>query len=266
MSKTMNINEELNEKLKEIINELEEVFSEEEDCSEIFENIPEELWRDRYCSLTIIEKIFENSEYLEGYYAPCELIPDYFWYDLDNARAAIRYIGYDSDKFNINEIFPNSFFSNKVMLKEIVEYNYDGLYYASDELRGDPSIILTALSNLEEKIELRNEECTDDWHISPLDAREELEKLLELVSDTLKSDKEFILEFLEHDYFIDEFDILYNWIDEKLWDDQDFVIDVLKIDTDAFEYISDSLISNEEFIKRVVEETDMDIEDIKNWL
>ena len=263
MSKTMNINEELNGKLKEIINELEEVFSEEGDCTEIFENIPEELWRDRYCSLSLIGTIFENASYFDGYYAPCEFIPDYFWDDFNNAIAAIRYIGDDSSKFNINEIFPNRFFSVKVLLKEIVEYNYDGLYYASKELKADSLIILAALYSLEEKIELRNEECSCNWNLLPFEAREELEELFKLVSDTLKSNKEFILEFLEHDYFIDEFDVLYKWIDKELWKDQDFVIEVLNIDINAVEYIDDSLISNEEFVEKVVEETDLDIEDIK---
>ncbi len=38
-------NEELRGKLQEVINELEESIFEENDCTRIFKNIPEELWR-----------------------------------------------------------------------------------------------------------------------------------------------------------------------------------------------------------------------------
>ena len=254
----------LKQKLSEILSEIEELIDEDEDIYDLLCNIPDELWEDRYCSLTLIETIFDNAGYISEYYAPCEFIPDSFWDDIEMAKAAIITIGVNSNKFNINEIFPRRCFHNKEILSKILYYNSDALYFASKDLQGDPSIVIRALYSLENKIEERHKECEYNWNLSLLDPRKCLVSLFDNVSEVLKSDKEFILEVLEHNCFEDAFDFIYSWIDENLWENEEFVIEVLKIDFNAIEFVANALTSNEAFLKKLATEIDYDIEDIKS--
>ena len=56
-----------------------------------------------------------------------------------------------------------------------------------------------------------------------------VENLRDRMIEEKVSDKDFVLELLQRDYFIDEFMIIYDWINNDLWNDKDFVLKVLNI-------------------------------------
>jgi hypothetical protein len=78
--------------------------------------------------------------------------------------------------------------------------------------------------------------------------------------DKFKSDKDFILELLGYEYFFDGFSQVYDWIDQNLWLDKEFVLKVLEMDTSAVMKVPDQLAADEEF--RVYVEENIDLEDI----
>ena len=59
--------------------------------------------------------------------------------------------------------------------------------------------------------------------------------------------------FLEYDYFCDAFCVVYDWVDQSLWSDKEFVIAALDNDCDVREYVSEELLSDEE-IEKIIEE------------
>jgi hypothetical protein len=76
---------------------------------------------------------------------------------------------------------------------------------------------------------------------------EHLERFLYNVPEKFKSSKDFILDILEYDYFCDAFHIVYNWIDQSLWSDKDFVMEVVEKDCEAIVKVSDEIAGDEEF-------------------
>lgn len=76
------------------------------------------------------------------------------------------------------------------------------------------------------------------------------------VSKSLNKDKDFILELLGHYYFSDEYDVIFRWIDKELWNDKDFVLDVIEICGASYIYlkkfISEHLL-NDQDIKIMIE-------------
>ena len=71
------------------------------------------------------------------------------------------------------------------------------------------------------------------------------------ISKSLKNDKEFILQLLSYNYFINEFDVIYDWIDEELWDDKEFVIAVAAFDEDILNRMSNKLKTDVEFLEEL---------------
>ena len=84
-----------------------------------------------------------------------------------------------------------------------------------------------------------------------IEPRTMLEGLINYFASSLKSDKEFIIGILTCDLqfneFYDEFDLVYDWIDPKLWSDKQFVMEIVENDCDALKYASEELMSDEEF-------------------
>ena len=52
-------------------------------------------------------------------------------------------------------------------------------------------------------------------------------------------------------YFINEFDVIYDWIDEELWDDKEFIIAVAAIDEDILNRMSNKLKTDVEFLEEL---------------
>ena len=81
---------------------------------------------------------------------------------------------------------------------------------------------------------------------------------LDHVPDQFKSNKDFVLNLLDFDYFLDAFGLVYDWIDQSLWADKEFVMKTLELDESAVLKVSDQLASDEEFRAYVDENFDLE--------
>ena len=251
------------EKIKPILETLEDLMEEDWEEAEIFlHNLEEIYWRDNFYSLAIIDKLSYYFREMDDY-SLGSFIPEIFWNDGNNALDAIELIA-ESNWFNIGSYVPSYLWEDEVTARYIVSMEYTGLRYVSDKLGNYKDIVFTALSNLEEKIEA----SYYNFPALPWDSHEHLEWFMEDVSKSLKNDKNFILELLEYDYFYDVFDIIYDWIDASLWNDGDFVIDVLRIDftQSTLNRMSEELKSNEDFLHVLADELLEDIDNIKELI
>ncbi len=106
--------------------------------------------------------------------------------------------------------------------------------------------------------------------------RDYLETFFDHIPDKFRSDDEFVMDFLYHDYFAEEFDMLYDWMDKKLWHDKDIVLKALEVTPSAVIYIPQELSTDEEIRTYIEENIDFEwdlngIPDekipqwIKNW-
>ena len=250
------------EKIKPILETLEELMDEDwGEAQEFLHSLDEIYWRDNYYSLAIINKLRYYFGEMDDY--DLDLIPELFWEDRQNALEAFDIIN-ESNNFNIGAYVPSYLWEDEHAALYIVHKEYSGLGYVSDKLSNYKQIVFYALSNLEEQID----ESYYNYPCEPWDKRQHLEWFMNGVSKKLKKDKDFILELLEYDYFSDEFDIIYDWIDESLWDDGDFVIDVLRIDftISSLNRMSEELKSNDDFLQVLADELLEDIDDIKEQI
>lgn len=206
------------EKLLETIDELDW-----DDLVETLSNLDEVYWKDNYYSITLIKKVLDLWYYELDDYGLC-FIPEYFWENRDNAIDAIEYIA-SLDNFNLYSYVPSYIWEDEHDALYVVSLDYTGLGNVSDNLSNYQEIVHLALDRLEEKIE-------DSYYNGPAypwDSREHLEWLMQDVSPSLKNDKDFIIDVLNHDYFSDVFDVIYRWVDQKLWSDKEFVINVIEL-------------------------------------
>ena len=258
----MNNKEIKKEKIKPILETLENLMDEDWEEAETFlHNLDEIYWKDNFYSLAIIDKLSYYFTYMDDY--DLSLIPEFFWDDRQNALEAFDII-VESNNFNIGAYVPSYLWEDEHASLYIVSKDYTGLGYVSDKLSNYKQIVFYALSNLEEKIE----DSYHNWPCLPWDSHDHLEWFMEGISSSLKADKDFILELLEYDYFSDVFDVIYDWIDPCLWSDGDFVIDVLRIDftESTLNRMSEELKSNDDFLQILADELLEDIDDIKEQI
>jgi hypothetical protein len=258
---------EVNEKLAEISAQI-EASSYEEDQEGIIaalNSIPMPFWKDSACFLSIIETFFENVN-SDMFVYPTEFIPDSFWENEENVKAYVLTLCdyYEEDRIDFNltgELIPSCVLDNKNFVIPLLRYNVDEtLGDISDELMGDPEIILAALEGVKNKINIRENNSTS-W-LPPLDPDECLEEFIEEIPKSLSSNKDFILDF--HDFLAYSScfycnDLLYTWADKVLWSDKDFVFEILSKDNDAIEFVSDELLEDADFVKRIKDELKIDL-------
>lgn len=236
------------EKLESISAEIIEAVQsdDQEALLEAFRNIPDSFWKDRECYLRIIETFLDWVSY-DFYVYLVDIIPDYFWKDEASVWAYVVTLGeyYDDERihFNMGELIPDECLEDIDILKLLLKFNCDELISdLSEDQKADSTIVFAALEGVQREIEYRG-----------MDERECLKYLIDNISVKLASDKKFILEFLEFEYSYRGLDLIYDWIDKELWKDKEFVIAVLENDSDALEYVSEELMSDEEF-KNFIEE------------
>jgi hypothetical protein len=240
-----------NEEFKSVLETLEELLDTDwSEAEEFLNNLDEIFWKDNVYSISIIDKLSYYFGEMDDYDLDA-FIPDYFWEDRKNALDAIDIIA-ESHCFNIGSYVPSYLWEDDHASLYIMKLDYTGLRYVSDKLSNYKKIVCYALSTLEEKIE-------ESYHMSPVlpwDSRKHLEWFMKDVSEALKDDKDFILELLAYDYFSDVFDVIYNWIDDSLWNDKEFVIDVIKVcgySDELKEQISEPLL-NDPDIKKLLDD------------
>lgn len=278
---------EANEKLAEILAQI-EAASYEEDQEGIIaalNSIPMPFWEDSACFLSIIETFFENVN-SDMFVYPTEFIPDSFWENEENVRSYVLTLCdyYEEDRIDFNlahELIPSYVLDNKNFVIPLLRYNVDEMLGdISDELMGDPEIILAALEGVKNKINIR-EYNSSSW-LPPLDPDECLEEFICKIPKSLSSNKDFILDF--HDFLAHSScfccnDLLYTWVDKALWLDKDFVFEmisqelwaisavsdkdivfeILSKDNAAIEFVSDELLKDADFVKRIKDELKIDL-------
>jgi hypothetical protein len=219
---------------------------------ETVENIPEELWRDVKSSCKIMETFFEwvNSDF---FVYPITFIPEFFWEDRKRVWAYVVTLCefYEDERidFNFTELIPEKVLEDKEFAKMLLSCNYfEIMSEIPKSLKSDPEIVFSALECIEKNIEYRE----DTSMLSAPDKNECVRDLLNEISNELSYDKDFILDFLDYDYFADCVEVVYDWVDKSLWLDKDFVINVLEKDCDAVNYIAEELL-NDEDIKKLIE-------------
>ena len=87
---------------------------------------------------------------------------------------------------------------------------------------------------------------------------EYMETFLSYVPEKFKSDKDLISCLLQYDIFYNALDIVLDWIDQSLWSDKDFVLQVLEIVPHSIIKISDDLATDSEIIDYINENIDFD--------
>jgi hypothetical protein len=249
------------EKIKPILEELEDLLEYSfVEAKEFISKLDDEYWTDNFSSLAIIEKLSYYFREMDDYDLD-EFIPEIFWNNRKNALDAFDIIA-ESECFNVGAYVPSYLWEDENAALYIVSKEYSGLGYISDKLTNYKKIVFYALSNLEDKIR----ESYYNFPALPWDRNQHLEWFMEEVSKSLKNDKDFILELLDYDYFSDEFDIIYNWIDASLWNDKDFVRKVVKVDIDNLNRMSDELKADGSFLEEIANTLEEDLEYIKELI
>ena len=234
------------------------------------------------------QNLFEKPDYVLGV---AEIIYDFFsefdegpsCYDVDKVFSFAPQTIWDDERFAndaanfvidraylfsdlgcISEVIPNSVWKNEDELVWLVrrlynedERNMNQLTLFPEKSWESGTVIFEILSCLQAALE--NDRAWGTVYCNFRGSNEDyLEDFLSYIPDKFKSDKDFILELLEYDYFFDGFHQIYEWIDQSLWSDKEFVKMVLGFDSSAVIKVTDQLAADEEFRAYVEEYIDMD--------
>ena len=245
------------------------------------------LFAEFICRL-LPQGLFENPDYVLGV---AEIIYDFFaefdegpsCYDVDKVFSFAPQTIWENDRFAtdaanfvidrayvfsdlncMSDVIPDSVWKNENELVWLVrrlynedERNMNQLTLFPEKSWESGTVIFEILSCLQAALE--NDRAWGTVYCNFRGSNEDyLEDLLSYVPDKFKSDKDFILEILEYDYFFDGFRLVYDWIDQSLWSDKEFVMMVLGFDSSAIIKVTDQLAADEEFRAYVEEYIDMD--------
>ncbi len=257
----------LSKKIEVILEEIEEAFWEDDcldydDIIQKFKDIPDVYWNDLECFQKIIEKLLLTMNDDFQLY-PIDAIPDWFWEDKDkvlNYYFSYLWDFYAEDRlyFNLCELMPMSLLNDSECAQWLLECNvYETLSYISEDLIVVPEIALSALRGAWLKVEWGEDNCTSMR--PPLDGRECLEEFFEEIPKPLASNKEFVLGFIDTGYFSFDLDLLFDWMDEKLWSDRDLVLEILSNNTEALEFVSKDLLQDADFVQKLKEELNISV-------
>ncbi len=201
------------------------------DFEAVFNHVTEEMWEDRPFAIKLVDKVTEWARGIYDLNCVDELIPSSFFKD-----------EYDSCYVISSLCSANNMNAAEFYLFPAAAWQY-------------PKAIIWILSNLEDEL------SGGGFTMYPVfggSKRDYISSLIEYISDSFKSDKDFILEFLEHSYFSDAFDLIYDWIDQSLWADSEFAAAVLcDIDSDAFDRVPNELLEDEDFIAALEDSFDI---------
>ena len=255
----------LKEEIAAILEEIEDAawVEDYDDIVQRFKDIPDVYWKDAVCFSKIIETLLPTANDDLTIY-PIDVIPDWFWEDKSSVlnyyfNDLWDYYAEDQVHFNLCELIPMRLLNDPKCARLLLECNVDEtLSYMSEDLIVVPEIALSALRGVGLKIEWRNDNCTG--MLPPFDERECLKEFLEKIPRVLASSKEFVLGFIDSGYFTDDIDLLYDWMDKKLWSDRDIVLGALSNNSGSLEYVSKDLLQDANSVKKLKEELHITID------
>lgn len=125
---------------------------------------------------------------------------------------------------------PREIYSDKKFMHEVININAELLFeYASPELRSDKEFVMDVIKKNKNGL------------------------LLRYVSDELREDEDIVLEAIQHE--ITPNDAVFKYASERLHDDANFVIKIIRIGnpTKIFSYVSEKLRADKKFVLDVME-------------
>ena len=205
------------------------------DLKKVFSSMPHTPWEDEAFAIAAANMVIDRAYAMYDMNCISEVIPESVWQNEDELVWVVRRL-YNEDERNMAHLslFPRKSWESKKVIFEILSC----LQFALENDRAWGTVYCNFRGD--------NESYFDGF--------------LYYLPDKFKSDKDFILELLGYEYFFDGFSQVYDWIDQNLWLDKDFVLKVLEMDTSAVMKVPDQLAADEEF--RVYVEENIDLEDI----
>ena len=236
--------------------------------------LPQAFWSVKKNAVVITEILIDTVIRDYGYASCCDVtaiftrVPAMLWEDRSFALTLVDVItkrmGAFDDLGSIDDLFPEAVFENasNVLYTVLSIFRADqrnatrfGILPAA--AWQDRRIILMILSNLEDA--LRSDRYLFTMYPTFRGSnRDYLSSSLRYAPTELKSDKEFILEFMGYEYFRDDLDALYDWIDVDMWRDKGFVTEALKVDAASALYVSNELSEDEEIRRCIIANVDLD--------
>ena len=203
------------------------------DVDKVFSFAPQTIWGDERFANDAANFVIDRAYSMYDLSCISEIIPESVWKNEDELVWVVRRL-YNEDERNMANLslFPRKCWESARVIFEILSCLQDAL----ENDRGWGTVYCNFRGD--------NESYFDGF--------------LYYVPDKFKSDKDFILELLEYDYFFDGFHQVYDWIDQSLWSDKEFVMMVLGFDSSAVIKVTDQLAADEEFRAYVEEYIDMD--------
>ena len=201
------------------------------DLEKVFESMPHTPWEDDQFATAAANLVIDRAYSLFDLNCISEVIPDSVWKNENELVWLVRRI-YNADERNMNQLslFPDQCWESAQVILEILSCLQSAI--ENDREWG------TAYGNFRGK----NEDYLADF--------------LAYVPEKFKSDKDFIQELLENDYFCDGFGAVYEWIDQSLWLDKEFVLSALNADENAVTKVPEQLIADAEFCDEIQEIVD----------
>ena len=189
-----------------------------DDFRAIFDYVPEDMWQDRAFGLEMARIIAARQSLVEWTLDFEALIPEDFLNNKNNLFALVSTI-LASNPLNAVEfgLIPSEAWQHK-------------------------EIIHLILDNLEKQID------GGGFQMHPHlrgNKRDYLDSLFDFIPEAFSSDREFIFSLLNHSFFYDSFDVIFNWIDDRLWSQRSFIHEILKIDSRAVVYIPEESVFDE---------------------
>ena len=203
------------------------------DLDAVFSCMPQTPWEDNAFATAAANIVIERAYAMYDLNSISEIIPESVWENENELCWLVRSI-YNADERNMSTLclFPEKAWESPKVIDEI--FSCFQIAIENDRDWG------TAYGNFRGSNE------------------EHLERFLYNVPEKFKSDKELVLNLLGYDYFYDAFHVIYDWIDQSLWFDKDFVMEVMEKDSDAALRVPDVIASDEKFRAYIDENVDLD--------
>lgn len=203
------------------------------DFKDIIQFVSDEVRGDRSFILSVVEMIAERANSLEWNGDFEDIVLESFLNDKDDLLAVVMFI------MGANQSNAADF-----GLVPAAAWEYS-------------EIIFWILSNFQDEYESDRYLCTM-YPVFRGSKRDYLESFIQFIPEKFKTDKGFVIGLLDYTYFSDEFDVIYNWIDQRLWSDKEVVLKMLESDVTAIVYVPQELSVDEEIKKYIDENIDFE--------
>ncbi len=201
------------------------------DLEKVFSSMPHTPWEDEQFATAAANMVIDRAISMYDMNCISEVIPESVWKNENELVWLVRRL-YNEDERNMANLslFPRKSWESAKVILEILSC----LQAAIENDRAWGTVYCNFRGD--------NESYFDGF--------------LYYVADKFKSDKDFILELLDYDYFSDGFHSVYEWMDQTIWSDKEFVLKVLEKDSQAVLKVSDTVATDPEFRAYVEENID----------